>query len=60
MTSLGTPAIHPEHAQFPLILEAKQDRAWLVLGWEDRITGDGDSWELLGDRGEPWQSRALC
>ena len=25
---------HPEHARSHLILEAKQGRAWLVLGWE--------------------------
>ena len=26
---------HPEHARSHLISEAKQDRAWLLLGWEN-------------------------
>ena len=30
----ATAADHPEHAPFHLISEAKQGRAWLVLGWE--------------------------
>ena len=28
---------HPERTQSHLILEAKQGRAWLVLGWEKFI-----------------------
>lgn len=37
---------HPEHARSHLILEAKQGRAWSVLGWENR----------RGARQGPWAS----
>ena len=30
----GLRPYHPEYARSRLILEAKQGRAWLVLGWE--------------------------
>ena len=30
----GLRPYHPEHARSRLISEAKQGRAWLVLGWE--------------------------
>ena len=29
---------HPARAQSCLISEAKQGRAWLVLGWEETVT----------------------
>ena len=33
---------HPERAQSRLISEAKQGRAWLVLGWENREVKIGE------------------
>ena len=40
---------HPERARYLLISEAKQGRAWLVLGWEKTLVSLG----LQGDPTDP-------
>ena len=40
-TGVGLRPYHPERARSCLISEAKQGRAWLVLGWEKIWDKDG-------------------